>query len=306
MSIMPRRAKKEDKDEGGLNLHIVKNDSEESEKPSVAAEETVLFLKNRVASACPESDGLEEGPVLEEGSEEEDTHAKKRLSIYVRIFVFLLVIAGIGFGFRLANRSGYSACLVDNGAAVGDCGTALKKLEDGLVVDKVRLADAGSVIAGLQKYSVEKKVLPDKLTSLLAGGYIPKNYSDPEFDKPYFYKKQNNGSYSFCVYLSSGVWGINPAGCPSKEAYLSNLDGEIAPTPSAETRTITVQETPIGWLNVRRSATTDSAVVAKAYAGEQYRVLEEKGDWIRIPLKSSVLINGEQVIEGWVYKSYVR
>ncbi|HOF50635.1 MAG TPA: SH3 domain-containing protein [Candidatus Colwellbacteria bacterium] len=306
---MPRKPKKEDKKEGGLNVRVIKGESEDEkiEEPAVSAEETVLFLKKHAVSACPEpetNDKPEDG--YEDWEDDEPGSRKKRkLSIMLRTVVFLLMVAAVWFGLKLANKSGYSACLSDNGVNAGNCGVALQKLEDDLVIDKTRLADAGSIIAGLQKYSVEKRALPENLSGLLSGGYIPKAYSDPEFDKPYFYKKQNNTSYSFCVYLSSGAWGVNPAGCPSKESYLSGISEEET-TPTPETRTVTVQETSIGWLNVRQSPTTDSTIITKAYAGEQYRVLEEKGDWLRIPLKSSVLINGEQVIEGWVYKSYVK
>jgi hypothetical protein len=306
MGIMPRKSKKEDKEDGEINFNVVKNDSdsEDFKKASPKSEETILFLKNQIRSDCPEDVG--EDKFTRDDSdidEDEDSPKKRRISIILRIAVFLLVAAAFVFGLKIANRNGYTGCLSDNGIQAGTCGTNLKKLEDGIAVDKIRLSDASSIVAGLQEYSIDKKGLPEKMTSLLAGGYIEKEYSDPEFDKLYFYKKQSSNSYSLCAYLSTGVWGVNVSGCPSKENYLSGLAEEA---PATSTKTVTVQETSIGWLNIRKSATTDSAVIAKAYAGEQYKVLEEKGDWIRIPLKSSVLVNGEQVIEGWVYKSYVK
>lgn len=304
---MPRKSKKE---ESGVNLHIVKNDSNEEnmEESANRTEETsILFLKNQTRSnhfEDIENDTIKDDGKNMENNEDADLFKKRRLSITLRIAVFLLVAAAFGFGLKLANKNGYAACLSDNGVETGACGVDLKNIKDGLAVDKVRLADAASIVAAIQKYSVEKKNLPEKLTALLSGGYISKEYSDPEFGKPYFYSRQGSSSYSFCVYLSTGVWGINASVCPSKENYLSSLSEE-APV-SVPMRTVTVQETSIGWLNIRQSATTDSAVIAKAYAGEQYKVLEERGDWIRIPLKSSVLVGGEQVIEGWVYKSYVK
>jgi hypothetical protein len=308
IDIMPRKSKKED---GEVNLHIVKNDSDEenAEESASSTEETsILFLKNQTRSNHfeeIENDTIKDDKGDTEDNEDADLSKKRRLSIILRIAVFLLVAVAFGFGLKLANRNGYTECLSDNGAETGVCGVDLKNIKDGLAVDKVRLTDAASIIAAIQKYSAEKKNLPEKLTALLSGGYISKEYSDPEFDKPYFYSRQSSSSYSFCVYLSTGVWGINASVCPSKENYLSNLPGE-APVVSTPMKTVTVQETSIGWLNIRQSATTDSAVIAKAYAGEQYKVLEEKGDWVRIPLKSSVLVSGEQVIEGWVYKSYIK
>lgn len=300
---MLRKSKKED---GDINLHIIKNDATSEEavaEPGKSTEETsILFLKNRVQSDFENEERAENEQFG--GEVNGDFSKKRRLAIILRIFVFLLVAAAFGFGLKLASRSGCERCLADNTVASANCLVDLEKIENGLSVDKTRLSDAGNIIAGIQKYNYDKKKLPEKLTDMLVGNYIPKEYEDPEFGKPYFYKKQNS-NYILCFYLSTGMWGVNTSGCPSKENYLSQLPESEAHSVSSA-RTVTVGQTPIGWLNVRRSATTDSAVIAKAYAGEQYKALEEKGNWIRITLKSSVLIDGEQIVEGWVYKSYVR
>lgn len=301
---MPRKSKKED---GDVNLHIIKNDTPSEEvavESGKSTEETsILFLKNRVQSDFGNTEECE-GDENAAGEVDGDLSKKRLLAIILRIFVFLLVAAAFGFGLKLASRSGCERCLANNTVASANCLIDIKKIETGLSIDKTRLSDAGNIVAGIQKYNYDKKKLPAKLTDMLAGNYISKEYEDPEFGKPYFYKDQNNG-YVLCFYLSTGVWGINPSSCPSKENYLSSLPEKEPATP-APMKTVTVQKTSIGWLNIRQSATTDSAIIAKAYAGEQYKALEEKGDWIRIPLKSSVLMNGEQVIEGWVYKNYVK
>ena len=65
---------------------------------------------------------------------------------------------------------------------------------------------------------------------------------------------------------------------------------EPAATPAVET--ITVADTPIGWLNVRSGPGLDFSVIGKVRPGEDYPLLEETGEWYKMEL-------------GWVNKKYI-
>lgn len=62
-------------------------------------------------------------------------------------------------------------------------------------------------------------------------------------------------------------------------------------------KTITVQSTDTGWLNVRTGPSKTSQLIKKVYAGEKYRYSEEKDGWIKIRL--------DEKQTGWVSAEYV-
>jgi len=49
--------------------------------------------------------------------------------------------------------------------------------------------------------------------------------------------------------------------------------------------TVTVQDTPTGWLRVRAEATVNSEEVTKVNPGEEYKLLDEQNGWYQIQLK---------------------
>ncbi len=63
---------------------------------------------------------------------------------------------------------------------------------------------------------------------------------------------------------------------------------------------ITVQETPIGWLNVRAGPGTNFEAIAKVYPGANYPLLAEEREWVKIKIVLEV-----EEIEGWVNKRYI-
>ena len=61
--------------------------------------------------------------------------------------------------------------------------------------------------------------------------------------------------------------------------------------------TVTINETPTGWLNVREGPSTTYDVIAKIYPGETYTLLAKEGEWVKIELAEGK--------EGWVASRYV-
>jgi len=78
----------------------------------------------------------------------------------------------------------------------------------------------------------------------------------------------------------------------SPEVILPSATTTEETSTTTEIKTVTVTETPTGWLNVRAGAGTNFSVVAKVYPGEDYPLLAEKGEWYKIEL-------------GWVSKQYI-
>lgn len=60
---------------------------------------------------------------------------------------------------------------------------------------------------------------------------------------------------------------------------------------------VKIKETETGWLNVRESNNGSSKELAKVKPGEQYELIEEKADWIKIKLNDGT--------NGWVSSKYV-
>jgi len=60
----------------------------------------------------------------------------------------------------------------------------------------------------------------------------------------------------------------------------------------------TVKSTETGWLNVRKGPGANYDVVVKINPGEQYKILDKKGDWANLELKDGT--------NGWVKTSYLK
>ena len=79
---------------------------------------------------------------------------------------------------------------------------------------------------------------------------------------------------------------------PSKESTSS-----ASSKSSSEKNSITVKETPVGFLRVRQEPTVNASESAQVKPGEKYTILDEKDGWYKI--------NYEQGKEGWVSGQYV-
>jgi hypothetical protein len=62
---------------------------------------------------------------------------------------------------------------------------------------------------------------------------------------------------------------------------------------------VTVEQTPTGWLNVRKTPSTSAAIIQKINPGDSYAFLEENTTgWYKIEL--------DEELEGWVSSKYVK
>ncbi|MBI5306181.1 pilus assembly protein PilM [Candidatus Wolfebacteria bacterium] len=88
---------------------------------------------------------------------------------------------------------------------------------------------------------------------------------------------------------------------PSLQEEKKFDNGQILPETenSSKMETITqkvkIQDTPTGWLNVRKGPGSNFDLILKIYPGEFYVLLEEKGDWYKIKIDEK---------EGWINSQY--
>lgn len=75
----------------------------------------------------------------------------------------------------------------------------------------------------------------------------------------------------------------------------TDTDKETADKPGTP-GTVTIQDTPTGWLRVRAEATVNSEEVAKVNPGEEYKLLDEENGWYQIELDDGK--------EGWISGTY--
>lgn len=75
----------------------------------------------------------------------------------------------------------------------------------------------------------------------------------------------------------------------------SDTDKDTAIKPGTP-GTVTIQDTPTGWLRVRAEATVNSEEVAKVNPGEEYKLLDEQNGWYQIELEDGK--------EGWISGTY--
>jgi len=151
--------------------------------------------------------------------------------------------------------------------------------------------------------------LPESLEELKKKNYLDGNLVDPEFGKPYYYKKLSPEDYVLCVYLSTGVWGTNIKDCPSKEEFLASTNEKNQKPQTQKTleeKIAIISQTATGWLRVREKPSLNARVLTKVYPGEKYKVLEEKEKWVKIELENPVKIGKETFHSGWVWKEYVK
>ncbi|MBI2097784.1 MAG: pilus assembly protein PilM [Candidatus Vogelbacteria bacterium] len=72
------------------------------------------------------------------------------------------------------------------------------------------------------------------------------------------------------------------------------------PNATSTPASVTVRETPTGWLNVRSGPGTSFAPVGRVNPGEVYPLLSEEGEWAKIKIVLEV-----EEIKGWVNKQYI-
>jgi len=229
------------------------------------------------------------------------------------ILEVLLIVGIVGGGiFYIKNilQKSYQERLTERISSLEKCQKDLKKQAEEYAYDKVRISDTTNILLALQDYNFDTGNLPESLEELKKKNYLDGNLLDPEFGRPYYYKKLSPEDYVLCIYLSTGVWGTNIKECPSKEEFLASLNEEIkkeqTEKSSKEEKTGIISQTVIGWLRVREEPSLDARILTKVYPGEEYKVLEEKEKWVKIELKEPVEIGEEVFDSGWVWKEYVK
>lgn len=68
------------------------------------------------------------------------------------------------------------------------------------------------------------------------------------------------------------------------------------PTPEDQETRVRILPTGLGWLRVREQPSTGSLEIARVDVGQEYTLLEDGEDWVRIKVSDTV--------EGWVSKTY--
>ncbi len=231
------------------------------------------------------------------------------LSILEVLLIMLIVGGGIFYIKNIFQKS-YEERLTEKISGLKKCQKDLKRQAEEYAYDKVRIADATNILLALQDYNFDTGNLPESLEGLKQKNYLDGNLSDPEFGKPYYYKKLSPEDYVLCIYLSTGVWGTNVKECPNKEEFLASFNKEVKKEQigksSKEEKTVIISQTTTGWLRVREEPSLGARVLIKVYPGEEYKVLEEKDKWIKIEFKNPVKFGGEVFNSGWVWREYVK
>ena len=86
--------------------------------------------------------------------------------------------------------------------------------------------------------------------------------------------------------------GIDPEVATSSATLISS------PSANISNQTITIQETPTGFLRVRKEPTVSSEEIGRVNPGETFTLIEEKTGWYKIELKDKQ--------EGWVSSQYAK
>jgi len=75
-----------------------------------------------------------------------------------------------------------------------------------------------------------------------------------------------------------------------------NVIDVVATTTPEIINTVTITDTPTGWLNVRSGAGTEYGKIGKVYPEESYQLLENTGEWYRIKISEDA--------DGWISSQY--
>jgi len=219
------------------------------------------------------------------------------MSILEIIVISMIVGAGVHY-IKDIFQADYEKRLTEKVVSLDKCQQDLRKQSEQSAYDKVKISDTTNILLALQDYSFDEGILPASLEELIIDKYLGSNLNDPEFRRPYYYKKLSAAEFVFCVYLSTGVWGTNMDQCPTKEAFLTEKIMESI-------KIITVSDVADSRLRVRREASLDAEILLKVSSGEKFEVLEEKDQWIKIKLKQPIKLRDETFDSGWVWKEYV-
>jgi len=229
------------------------------------------------------------------------------------ILEILLIVTIVGGGiFYIKNilQKSYQERLTEKISGLEKCQKDLKKQAEEYAYDKVRIADTTNILLALQDYNFDTGNLPESLEELEKKNYLDGNLSDPEFGKPYYYKKLSPEDYVLCIYLSTGVWGTNVKECPSKEKFLNSTDEKIKKEQTEKSskgeKTVIISQTVTSLLKVRQEPSLNARVLTKVYPGEKFKALEEKDKWVKIELKNPVKLGGKVFNSGWVLREYVK
>jgi len=154
--------------------------------------------------------------------------------------------------------------------------------------------------------------IPDKKTgALLVSSYPDKAVINLDGEikgyTPILLEKVSPGPHTLELNLSgcnNTILGINVAAglqlntevkLPQEEKS-ENENDSLATTSGNQKSLVTILSTPTGWLRVRSGPGTGFEEIAKVAPGEEYPLLEEKDDWLKITL--------EDEKEGWILGQY--
>lgn len=149
--------------------------------------------------------------------------------------------------------------------------------------------DRSSWAESIWHFQNTQKDVPKKFDLLIDEG--GKTYT---LDKTYKKKKEVTVGY-----LSGAAGKLSDK---AKKEWDKLTKGSSAKKASTK---ITVLDTPGGFLNVRSGPGTNHSVIQKIKPGENYDLLEEKGDWYKIILESSKsgLPDGKA---GWIFSQFAK
>lgn len=230
----------------------------------------------------------------------------------LEVLVILAIVGGGIYYIKNVVQKSYEQNLSEKIVGLETCRKEVQTVSEKYAYDKVRTADVTNILLSLQDYSFDRGNLPESLQKLKDGQYLDGNISDPEFGKPYYYKKLSPSDYVLCIYLSNGVWGTNTSSCPSKDDFLGvkkevvaeQVKEQVIVVP--EVKKVIITQTPTNSLKVRKDASLDAKVLITIYPNEEYEILEEKDEWIKIKLKEAIELDGLKFDSGWVWKEYIK
>jgi hypothetical protein len=235
---------------------------------------------------------------------------KDIFKILIIEFIVLLIVAIVGiFCIKIVFENSYGKKISDSFSGYEKCRQDLKQVSEQNAYDKVKISDTTNILLALQDYNFSKSDLPKALEDLKTEGYLESNIKDPELEKTYYYERNSVTNYTLCIYLSTGVWGTNISKCPTREDFISGkkvVEIPLEETQKQQIKKITVTQTPVGWLNVRKSTSLTAEIIRRIYPGEEYEVLEETDSWVKIKFSQSVKVENESFDSGWIVKGYTK
>ncbi len=185
------------------------------------------------------------------------------------------------------------------------------------VVDRTFSKDASSEGSVMTLQPAKKKnergllvlSVPDQAEVVLDGnssGFTPLNIKDiTDSDHVLVLKKSGYSEKKIRIHTPSGYkliatvyLGVDNPDTESKKDETPTPIASPSGTIAQNKKEVTILQTPVGFLRVRRDPLISSDEIGRVMPGEKYEVIEVKDEWYQIKLK-----NGEV---GWISNQYAR